>query len=63
MDYVYYTTEHLLPNKTCVTINRPCLREDYSVAGNFRGVQISRFSRLIGKPQKLNPQNKVLTCD
>ena len=34
----------------------------YSIAGNFRGVQFSQFSQLIGKPRKLNPQNKVLTC-
>ena len=30
---------------------------EYSIAGNFRGIQ---FSRLTGKPQILNPQNKSL---
>ena len=32
----------------------------YRIAGNFRGVQFSQFSRLIGKPRKLNPRNKNL---
>ena len=27
----------------------------YRIAGNFRGIQFLRFSRLTGKPQKLNP--------
>ena len=30
---------------------------DYCIAGNFRGSQISRFSRLTGDPRKLNPRN------
>ena len=33
---------------------------EYRIAGNFRGVQFLRFSRLIGKPRKLNLRNKVL---
>ena len=28
------------------------------MAGNFRGSQFSRFSRLTGDPRKLNPRNK-----
>ena len=35
----------------------------YRIAGNFRGVQFSLFLRLIGKPRKLNPRNKVLACN
>ena len=30
----------------------------YRMAGNFRGSQFSRFSRLTGNPRKLNPRNK-----
>ena len=30
----------------------------YRMAGNFRGSQFSRFSRLTGDPRKLNPRNK-----
>ena len=29
----------------------------YRIAGNFRGVQFSRFSRLISEPRKLDPRN------
>ena len=43
----------------------PSLREKreggsgtYRMAGNFRGSQFSRFSRLTGDPRKLNPRNK-----
>ena len=35
---------------------------DYRIAGNFRGIQFSRFSRLTGKPRKLNPRNKSLNA-
>ena len=30
----------------------------YRIAGKFRGIQFSQFSRLSGTPQKLNPRNK-----
>ena len=30
----------------------------YRMAGNFRGSQFSRFSRLTGDPRKLYPRNK-----
>ena len=33
---------------------------NYRIAGNFRGVHFSRFSRLICKPRKLYPRNKCL---
>ena len=35
----------------------------YRIAENFQGVQFLRFLRLIGKPRKLNPRNKVLACN
>ena len=35
---------------------------NYRIAGNFRGIQFSRFSRLTGKPRKLNPRNKSLNA-
>ena len=44
----------------------PCQNEGrnlnliYRIAGNFRGIQFLRFSRLTGKPRKLNPRNKSL---
>ena len=34
----------------------------YSIAGNFRGITFLQFSRLTGKPRKLNPQNKSLNA-
>ncbi len=30
----------------------------FTVAGNFRGVQFSRFSRISGYPRNLDPRNK-----
>ena len=35
---------------------------EYRIAGNFRGIQFSRFSQLTGKPRKLNPRNKSLNA-
>ena len=35
----------------------------YRIAGNFRGIQFSRFSRLSGEPRKLNPRNKRRSRD
>ena len=39
-----------------ITINVKLQR--YRMAGNFRGSQVSRFSRLTDDPRKLNPRNK-----
>ena len=30
----------------------------YRIAGNFRGIQFSWFSRMTVEPRKLNPRNK-----
>ena len=37
-------------------------KKNYRMAGNFRGSQFSRFSRLTGDPRKLNPRNKKPKC-
>ena len=34
----------------------------HRIAGNFRGIHFLRFSRLTGKPRKLNPRNKSLNA-
>ena len=31
---------------------------NYHIAGNFRGIQFSWFSRISGYPRKLDPRNK-----
>ena len=45
---------------TIFEVNVHLLYTYYRKAGNFRGIQFSRFSRLTGKPRKLNPRNKSL---
>ena len=47
-----------------LTCNRSMLAEfgGYRIAGNFRGIQFSWFSRLTGKSRKLNPRNKSLNA-
>ena len=47
---------------TCSSLGRIKSSEEYRIAGNFRGIQFSRFSRLTGKPRKLNPRNKSLNA-
>ena len=47
---------------TIFEVNVHLLYTYYRIAGNFRGIQFSRFSRLTGKPRKLNPRNKSLNA-
>ena len=55
---------HALPPPSTIKMTSSCTpANNYRIAGNFRGVQFSRFSWLIGKPRKLNLRNKVLAGD
>ena len=47
---------------TYCNIQCTCVTHIYRIAGNFRGIQFSQFSRLTGKPRKLNPRNKILNA-
>jgi hypothetical protein len=47
----------------CTANNNPqngtWLHKNYRIAGNFRGVQFLRFSRISGYLRKVDPGNKV----
>ena len=48
----------LYPYVRLIICYNPANNISYRMAGNFRGSQFSRFSRLTGDPRKLNPRNK-----
>ena len=55
---VYYSAD--VSREDSVKNGRLCqaVHRRYRIAGNFRGIQFSWFSRMTVEPRKLNPRNK-----